>query len=205
MDKPAKRRVAHVEARQLLTAVSAVHSLGYLHRDVKPKNVLLGQDGLRGPETFACKNRRSTGRSSGKKTGRLRVCQRLPGPVCRHGRNLCLLVLIQFTFQLVVQAWLAASCSAAFPQLGSTEESCCKQCGSVAAQLFRFCSRAFPLLDSTRMKEPFYKYCGSVALQTFFASVPRHFHSSWMQRIISKQSGSVAQQIVLPLLTQHFH
>ena len=65
MDKPAKRRVAHVEARQLLTAVSAVHSLGYLHRDVKPKNVLLGQDGLRGPVTFACKNRRSTGRSSG--------------------------------------------------------------------------------------------------------------------------------------------
>ena len=50
------------------------------------------------------------------------------------------------------------------------------------------------------MKEPFYKYCGSVALQTFFASVPRHFHSSWMQGIISKQCGSVAQQIFLPLL-----
>ena len=34
-------------AEQLLLAVDHIHSLGYLHRDLKPGNILVGREGSR--------------------------------------------------------------------------------------------------------------------------------------------------------------
>ena len=54
-------RQAAAAARELCTALQTLHGLGYVHRDVKPENVMLTKQGATRPSTPCCGSCRRPG------------------------------------------------------------------------------------------------------------------------------------------------